>query len=140
MTANDEQVGGTHYKSGFQHWDFVYLVELGYLPAQITRYLARWRKKNGVEDIEKALHYMEKYMEDELVRRVKHRGWLERFIRENRLQEHERTVFNMLVNYNLGDEVRLEVAHTAIKDLLSVIKGAPQDPEFREPRDEWKNS
>lgn len=62
--ANDMQVGGTHYRSEYQHWDFV-ANALGYryFEGNATKYVARWRKKNGVADLEKALHYLNKLME-----------------------------------------------------------------------------
>lgn len=59
-TANDHQVGGDHYQTGgLQHWD---LFGAEYLMAAATKYM-RWRKKGGVEDLEKALHYAEKLRE-----------------------------------------------------------------------------
>lgn len=62
--ANDHQVGGSHYKTeGLQHWDLVDLFKWDYFQGQITKYLMRWRKKNGIEDLEKARHYLEKYIE-----------------------------------------------------------------------------
>lgn len=62
--ANNEQVGGEHYRSGFQHWDFVVaLLHCRYFEGQVTKYVARWRKKNGVQDLEKALHYTKKLAE-----------------------------------------------------------------------------
>jgi hypothetical protein len=60
LSVNDRQVGGTHYSAPYQHWDFVIDGGLSYMEAQITRYVARHRKKNGAEDIEKAIHYAEK--------------------------------------------------------------------------------
>lgn len=57
---NTRQVGGEHYKSAYQHWDFIAQTGLGYFPAQITRYVMRAWKKNGRQDMEKALHYAEK--------------------------------------------------------------------------------
>lgn len=138
MSANDDQVGGTHYKANYQHWDFVENLALPYLPAQVTRYMARWRKKNGIEDLEKALHYMDKFIEEETVRRHIHRTHLDNFIEDNRLQEHERLVFNMLVNYKLGDEDRLIEARNAIRELLTIIHGQPEDPKFKDEGDEWR--
>lgn len=62
--ANDRQVGGDHYKTGgLQHWDLVDLFEWDYFQGQIIKYLMRWRKKNGIEDLEKARHYLDKYIE-----------------------------------------------------------------------------
>lgn len=29
----------------------------------ITKYVDRWRDKNGLEDIDKAIHYLQKYRE-----------------------------------------------------------------------------
>lgn len=63
--ANKKQVSGTHYQRGekMQHWDMVKEFELDYFQGNITKYLFRWRKKNGLADLEKAMHYLEKYIE-----------------------------------------------------------------------------
>lgn len=60
-TANDRQEGGDHYQgSEYQHWDWVTDAELPYLIGNATKYVSRWRKKNGVQDLKKALHYIDK--------------------------------------------------------------------------------
>jgi len=61
--ANSHQVGGTHYKTAYEHWDLVTDVGMGYLEGQATKYIARWRKKDGFKDLQKALHYINKLME-----------------------------------------------------------------------------
>lgn len=66
--ANQHQVAGTHYQSPIQHWDFVLSNNLGYLEGQITRYITRHRKKNGLEDLLKARHYLDKLIEVETER------------------------------------------------------------------------
>ena len=65
MPANDKQVAGNHYRKygKMQHWDVVAHFGLDYFQGQITRYLFRWKDKNGLEDLLKAGHYMEKYKE-----------------------------------------------------------------------------
>ena len=64
MQANKMQVGGEHYASEYQHWDFVQDALCGlYLEGQITKYVSRWRKKNGVQDLQKALHFTNKLRE-----------------------------------------------------------------------------
>lgn len=63
MEANDRQVGGEHYKAKFQHWDAVVEWDLDYFQAQILRYVVRHKKKGGEEDLEKAKHFLEKYIE-----------------------------------------------------------------------------
>lgn len=64
-TANAKQVGGDHYQTnnGYQHWDLMKDLGLPYHPATATKYLTRWRKKNGRQDLEKALHYVQKTLE-----------------------------------------------------------------------------
>lgn len=61
--ANERQVSGSHYRSPIQHWDYVWANDLNYFEAQITKYVSRARKKNGVEDLRKAQHFLEKYIE-----------------------------------------------------------------------------
>ncbi len=67
MSANDNQVAGTHYKldsKGEQHWDRVYrLYGRGYFVGCATKYLERYHLKNGKQDLEKAIHFIEKLME-----------------------------------------------------------------------------
>lgn len=63
-SANDRQHGGDHYKKReYQHWDFVCDIGLHYLLGCATKYVARWKDKNGREDLEKAVHYIEKAQE-----------------------------------------------------------------------------
>ena len=63
MAANDKQVGGKHYANPIQHWDFVAANDLDYFQGQITKYVCRWKNKNGLEDLQKAQHFLEKYIE-----------------------------------------------------------------------------
>lgn len=61
-SANHTQVGGRHYKSSYQHWDFVNDMQLDYFEGCATKYLTR-RKGNRREDLEKAKHFLEKKWE-----------------------------------------------------------------------------
>lgn len=62
--ANKYQVGGDHYqKMGIQHWDFAASNHFDYFQGAITKYVSRWKNKNGVQDLEKALHFLQKYIE-----------------------------------------------------------------------------
>jgi hypothetical protein len=69
-SANDRQEGGNHYKQ-FNHetWDVILDWGLGYLDGNAVKYLSRWRHKNGVEDLKKARHYLDKLIETELEKR-----------------------------------------------------------------------
>lgn len=64
--ANQRQVGGDHYKKqGIQHWDYVLANGIPYMEAQIIKYVSRWRDKGGIQDLEKAKHFLEKLIEHE---------------------------------------------------------------------------
>jgi len=63
QNPNDMQVGGTHYKSPIQHWDFVASNNLDYFQGQITKYVARWKNKGGMQDLLKARHFLDKYID-----------------------------------------------------------------------------
>lgn len=59
-----KQVGGTHYGDDWGHWDWVcsisYEAALYYLIGVATKYVCRHRNKNGEEDLEKAITYVQK--------------------------------------------------------------------------------
>jgi len=61
--ANTTQVGGAHYRTEYQHWDLVWDTGMGYFPGQITKYVSRHSKKNGLQDVRKAAHFAAKYAE-----------------------------------------------------------------------------
>jgi hypothetical protein len=77
MSANDVQIGGAHYRSeeGEQHWDRMYrLYGRGYFVGCSTKYIERYHLKNGKEDLEKAIHFLQKLIEleyPEAIRPVK---------------------------------------------------------------------
>lgn len=82
--ANDRQVGGQHYQNGagpcphcgkpIQHWDLAAMFGWDYFQGQITKYVMRWRSKNGLQDLEKGGHVLQKYLETERRRLEDERG------------------------------------------------------------------
>ncbi len=61
MTEHVQQVGGDHYEvRGQQHWDVMEEADIAYLEATATKYIIRWRKKGGSEDLRKAASYLER--------------------------------------------------------------------------------
>lgn len=63
--ANEVQHGGSHYRSDYQHWDWLVDVGFGwqYYAGVATKYLLRHKKKNGLEDLKKARHFVQKLHE-----------------------------------------------------------------------------
>ena len=66
-SANAIQHGGSHYKQfeELQPWDVITKWNLGYLDGTALKYIARWRHKNGIEDLKKAIHFLQKTIEEE---------------------------------------------------------------------------
>ena len=58
--ATQRQIGGKHYK-GFkiQPIEFITKNKLSFIQGNIIKYVCRFDKKNGNEDIDKAIHYCE---------------------------------------------------------------------------------
>lgn len=65
MNSNLKQIDGDHYQTVIQPWDFIIANNLGYLEGNIIKYVSRYKKKNGITDLEKAQHYLEKLIEIE---------------------------------------------------------------------------
>jgi hypothetical protein len=58
--AKRKQVGGTHYNSHeIQPIDIIVEYDLDFFEGNALKYLLRCKGKNGVEDLEKALHYLQ---------------------------------------------------------------------------------
>jgi len=61
MNPNDHMIGGDHYKRiGIEPWAIIDANNLDYYEGNVLKYLLRWRVKNGVKDLQKAKHYLEK--------------------------------------------------------------------------------
>jgi hypothetical protein len=56
---DEEQIGGNHYHMPIQPIDFIYKNNLDFLQGNVIKYICRFRKKNGIEDLKKAKHYIE---------------------------------------------------------------------------------
>jgi hypothetical protein len=60
-SALDRQVGSTqHYKDfKIQPIEFITANKLSFIQGNVIKYICRYDKKNGKEDIDKAIHYCE---------------------------------------------------------------------------------
>jgi len=64
--ATDIQVGGSHYKGlVIQPAEYCQRNRLPYCEANVVKYVTRHREKNGREDVEKAIHYLQLLLEIE---------------------------------------------------------------------------
>lgn len=64
MSALKTQVSGDHYKGmAIQPVEFIHSNGIGYMEGNVIKYVSRWRRKNGISDLEKAKHYIELLIE-----------------------------------------------------------------------------
>lgn len=123
MGANDRQVGGSHYSSKIIHWDWVEAQGMGYLEGYATKYLVRWRNKDGIKDLEKSLHIIEKLIEvaENTPRRNRatniNMALTREFFAVNNVPEKESKICWLLLTWVDTDELRL--AHQFTEQLIA---------------------
>ena len=55
-----KQIGGNHYKNfHIQPYEFISKNDLSFFQGNVIKYVCRYLNKNGIEDIEKIIHYCE---------------------------------------------------------------------------------
>lgn len=123
---NERQIGGSHYRASIQHWDLIEDHRCGYLEGCATKYLTRWRKKNGRQDLEKALHYAEKLLERRVRGLVKPRGFVPHetmmaYSRANELTEGEHEAIRLLTSWQDVSDIRRACA--IIQQMLQGLEG-----------------
>jgi hypothetical protein len=59
MKALKEQIGGEHYKSlSIQPIEFITANNIPFIEGNVIKYVCRHKQKNGIQDIDKAIHYL----------------------------------------------------------------------------------
>lgn len=126
--VNSIQIGGKHYKTKFQHWDFNRKVQGGrYLEGCATKYVSRWRKKNGLQDLQKSAHYLEKMISVisagdylpplYLSRDFDPKYLIDMFCDANELLPDECSIMRLVSDWR--DVHDLEVALTTVKTMIA---------------------
>lgn len=74
MKATDIQEGGNHYKEfTIQPTEFIHKNRIPFIEGNVIKYVCRWRKKNGLQDLKKAKHYIDlliQFTEDETAKEI----------------------------------------------------------------------
>ena len=85
----DRQIGGKHYKNFcIQPYEFISKNNLSFFQGNVVKYVCRYLNKNGIEDLEKIIHYCQ--LEIKKIKDVKNnvfnskhaiteKEWLKRF-------------------------------------------------------------
>jgi hypothetical protein len=128
MGANDKQVAGDHYKTnGVQYWDYCVQAETPNLEFNAGKYLLRWRKKGGVSDLEKSIHYIEKRIESRQMYIGTAKGGkyiqslFEKMIIGNKVPQAETLIINKILHWQSVSE--LDVVIFDIQELIDSEKG-----------------
>jgi hypothetical protein len=62
--ARARQAGGDHYvKLKIQPIEYIQANGLGYHEGNVLKYITRWKDKDGIKDLRKAVHYLELLIE-----------------------------------------------------------------------------
>jgi hypothetical protein len=115
LKANERQVGGNHYKGAeYQHWDYVSDCRLHYLAGVASKYVSRSRRKDGIQDLEKGIHYIDKAEELAVTGSIQtHRmSYFWRFVTDNSITMHEAQAIWYI------QEGEWEAARLAVKFIL----------------------
>jgi len=88
------QVGGKHYKNfRIQPYEFISKNNLSFFQGNVVKYVCRYLNKNGIEDLEKIIHYCQ--LEIKKIKDVKNnvfnskqviteKEWLKRFNKDKK--------------------------------------------------------
>lgn len=64
MSAYKVQVGGNHYADmAIQPTEFIIKNGIGFAEGNVIKYVSRWKKKGGIDDLLKAQHYLDMLIE-----------------------------------------------------------------------------
>ena len=131
MKANEMQVGGKHYKTAMEHWDWVLATNQDYLLGNATKYISRWRKKGGLQDLQKGLHYVNKLIEvlpprDRILNAWAMKALLDKvaeFSQINALTQTEQEILEELVTWQDEDDL------IKARDMILLLMDEAQPPE-----------
>lgn len=113
MDANEYQIGGDHYsKYKYQHWDFATDVDLHCLYYGATKYL-RWNDKDGVKDLRKCIHFLNKIQDRDVFRYVREYN-LEKYARQ--LGKREGEICRMICRGHINS------ARNAVEQLIEDVE------------------
>ena len=119
---NEKQIDGDHYRASIQHWDVIGIHGIGYLEGCATKYVTRHKNKNGLIDLEKAGHYVEKMLDLRFAYNYQPSGvvpmvTVTAFCAANDLGWLESAIVETLLRWDSAED--LERAHHNIMTLLA---------------------
>lgn len=122
------QIGGNHYGTKYGHWDYCKDAGTGYLEGHATKYLYRWRRKGGIQDLEKALSFVEKLtVGNEETNCDRGQGeyadLLDRFFDENDVPFQEKVLIMCVINWEKYSDL-VETRNALVEFISAAVKEA----------------
>lgn len=133
MKADEKQISGDHYRTvpgGIQHWTYCIRAEVPNLEYAASKYVTRWRKKGGLTDLKKALHYMEKRLESFEWGVGATQGGKKidimfgEFIRDNEIPEQEASLLDVMMHWS--DRTQLVLVINFMKKFIAAEENAEE--------------
>lgn len=115
-----KQVGGTHYETttGVQHWDLMEEFGVSYLEGVATKYLMRWKRKGGVEDLQKSISYLRKMDGRGTRHRIPH-SILCQFLNDNQVPEVETVAIEHVLSDRYGTAASIRFVIGLLDELIA---------------------
>lgn len=63
MKKPKKQIAGNHYQQAIEPIEYIEANSIPFHEANVIKYISRWKKKNGVEDLKKARWYIDRLIE-----------------------------------------------------------------------------
>ena len=103
------EVGGSHYDMPYPPIRLIEELDLPFAEGCILKYLVRYKQKNGLEDLKKALSYIDlilKYRENYIIRQYDIRDYLIDFFTANNITDSNiRTAISNICEMNNRDNL-----------------------------------
>ena len=134
--AMKRQVGGGHYvKLPIQPNQFIAANNWDAFAQNILKYIVRWRDKNGLQDLEKALHYSHQRIELRMEAYYPHRDGrrgisMMQFLTENRIADDMQGVLLALERWVIGGTVKFRVEFVSALEAYMALQRDDQQLEI----------
>lgn len=111
MEAINTQVGGSHYKNlKMQPIELIARLRCSFIQGNIIKYISRYKYKNGLEDLDKCIHYARLAIELNDTRRCKDSEIsvsINKYIAKNNMSIMQRRIITAAVYNRYEDVIRI---------------------------------
>ena len=121
MINKDKEIGGTHYADmPIEPIELIEAFNLNFIQGSIIKYISRYKAKNGVQDLEKALHYCKMGTKsfDRVDDFIDYKGKNKLIVKMYCILNNLSDIENMIIGYAISND--FERCAVEIKKLISI--------------------